>query len=104
MKVKVIILIDDHDAPIMSTIADEPENSEIISEIRDMYSSLENHPAIHLLLITGILPSEKSSLFLGLDKLKNITIFNYDLTERFGFVERDVKQILDRFNKGKPDN
>lgn len=49
-------------------------------------------------LITGILRISKESVFTGLNNISVQTILDYDFSDKFGFTEDEVKQIISDFD------
>ncbi len=95
---KVIILIDEYDAPIQIAY----ENGfydEIIQFYKNLYSSsLKGNDSIYFSLITGVLEISKESLFSGLNNLNTFSIVDDNLIEYFGFTESETIELFKHYN------
>lgn len=74
---KAVILIDEYDAPLSSTI-DNPELQETYREqLHGLYSILKNaEPYIHFCFLTGVTRYGKVSVFSGLNNLNDISFLD----------------------------
>ncbi len=91
---KVILLIDEYDAPIQSAYL-HGYYDEMIEVIRHMFSAaLKTNPYLHRALLTGILRVSKESLFSGLNNIKVYSIYNDQYSQYFGFTKPEVADLF----------
>ncbi len=97
---KVIILIDEYDAPIThSYFKDYYEK--MINFIRLLLSkALKSNVALHKGLLTGITRIAKEDIFSGLNHLSVCTVLTNKYSDKFGFTQKEVDQLLTQYNLG----
>ena len=94
---KVIILIDEYDAPIISAFNNGYYN-EAINFFQVFYSSaLKTNDSLKYGILTGITRIIKEGIFSGLNNLKVDTILDKRYAEYFGILENEVIEMLDYF-------
>ena len=94
---KVIILIDEYDAPIINAF-DKGYYNEAINFFQTFYSSaLKTNNSLKYGILTGITRIIKKGIFSGLNNLKVDTILNKKYFEYFGLLESEVIEMLDYF-------
>ena len=94
---KVIILIDEYDAPIINAF-DKGYYNEAINFFQVFYSSaLKTNDSLKYGILTGITRIIKEEIFSGLNNLKVDTILNKKFSEYFGLLESEVIKMLDYF-------
>ena len=94
---KVIILIDEYDAPIINAF-DKGYYNEAINFFQTFYSSaLKTNNSLKYGVLTGITRIIKEGIFSGLNNLKVDTILNKKYSEYFGLLESEVLEMLDYF-------
>ena len=94
---KVIILIDEYDAPIINAF-DKGYYNEAINFFQVFYSSaLKTNDSLKYGILTGITRIIKEEIFSGLNNLKVDTILNKKYSEYFGLLESEVIKMLDYF-------
>ena len=94
---KVIILIDEYDAPIINAF-DKGYYNETINFFQTFYSSaLKTNNSLKYGILTGITRIIKEGIFSGLNNLKVDTILNKKYSEYFGLLESEVIEMLDYF-------
>ena len=94
---KVIILIDEYDAPIINAF-DKGYYNEAINFFQVFYSSaLKTNDSLKYGILTGITRIIKGGIFSGLNNLKVDTILNKKFSEYFGLLESEVIKMLDYF-------
>ena len=94
---KVIILIDEYDAPIINAF-DKGYYNEAINFFQVFYSSaLKTNDSLKYGILTGITRIIKEGIFSGLNNLKVDTILNKKYSEYFGLLENEVIKMLDYF-------
>ena len=94
---RVIILIDEYDAPIINAF-DKGYYNEAINFFQVFYSSaLKTNDSLKYGILTGITQIIKEGIFSGLNNLKVDTILNKKFSEYFGLLESEVIKMLDYF-------
>lgn len=121
-KTRVIILIDEYDAPIHAGYLNG-YYSEVVGFMRGfMCAGLKGNPALRSGLLTGILRVAQPSLAgvitskhelsyggqaspptncLGIDHLEVRTFLQQDYSDKFGFLEPEVDALLAHYNLGE---
>ena len=98
---KVVILVDEYDAPIQSGYKNY--YTEVVSFMRNMLSgAFKDNSNLYKGIITGILRVSKESIFSGLNNLSVYSILNRQFSDKFGFTESEVKQIIEDFEVNTP--
>ena len=96
---KVIILIDEYDVPLENAYF-SGFYEEMSSFIRSLFeSALKTNPHLEFAVITGCLRITKESIFTGLNNLNIISILNESYGEYFGFLQEEVKAMLQFYNR-----
>ena len=91
---KTIILIDEYDVPLAKA-SSNGYYKEMLSVIKGMMSTaLKDNQFLKFAIITGCLKIAKESIFTGTNNLVSDTITDTRLNEYFGFIQKDVEQIL----------
>ena len=87
---QVVILIDEYDKPLLETVEDEALNEANRSLLKAFYEVLKNCDRyIRFSFLTGITKFSKTTLFSGVNNLKDITLHNnYDAI--CGFTEEEL--------------
>ena len=94
---KVIILIDEYDAPIINAF-DKGYYNEAINFFQVFYSSaLKTNDSLKYGILTGITRIIKEGIFSGLNNLYVNTILSKNYSEYFGLLESEVIEMLDYF-------
>ena len=95
---KVIILIDEYDAPIINAF-DKGYYNEAMNFFQTFYSSaLKTNNSLKYGVLTGITRVIKEGMFSGLNNLYVNTILSKDYSEYFGFFESEVIEMLEYFD------
>ena len=95
---KVIILIDEYDAPIINAF-DKGYYNEAINFFQTFYSSaLKTNNSLKYGVLTGITRIIKEGIFSGLNNLYVNTILSKDYSEYFGLLENEVVEMLEYFD------
>ena len=95
---KVIILIDEYDAPIINAF-DKGYYNEAINFFQTFYSSaLKTNNSLKYGILTGITRIIKEGIFSGLNNLYVNTILSKDYSEYFGLLESEVVEMLEYFD------
>ncbi len=94
---KVIILIDEFDTP---TIEGEMEGYfKKASKFMDVLLGgvLKSNENIHKGVVTGITRLQGAGIFSGVNNVDACTIFNKEYNDKFGFTEKEVKELLKEY-------
>ncbi len=93
-KSKVIILIDEYDAPIHEAFI-RGYYEKVTGFMRSFLGEgLKDNSSLELSVITGILRTTKEGIFSGLNNLKVFTLLNDDSADKFGFTDKEIEQML----------
>ena len=93
---KVVILIDEYDTPIQSGY--KKYYDEVVPFMRNLLSgAFKDNSYLYKGIITGILRVSKESIFSGLNNLSVYSILDNQFSDKFGFTEPEVKQIVKDF-------
>lgn len=72
---KVVVLIDEYDNPLFSTLHDSETHSAMRDTLREIYAVLKSeNESIHFCFLTGITRFSKMSVFSGLNNLRDLTL------------------------------
>jgi hypothetical protein len=94
---RVVILIDEYDTPIHSNY--KKNYGEAISFMRNLLSgAFKDNIYLYKGVITGILKVSKESIFSGLNNVAVHSVLNDEFSDKFGFTEDEVLQILHDFS------
>ena len=100
-KQKVVILIDEYDAPIQSGYKNF--YNEVVSFMRNLLSgAFKDNSNLYKGIITGILRVSRESIFSGLNNLSVYSILNRQFSDKFGFTESEVLQLIKDFEVTTP--
>jgi len=95
---KVIILIDEYDAPIIEAYL-QGYYEKMIQFMRSLLSKvLKTNPALEKGFLTGITRTAKEGIFSGLNNLSVYTTLNIEYSNAFGFTQKEVDQLLINYN------
>ena len=87
---QVVILIDEYDKPLLETVVDEALNEANRSLLKAFYEVLKQcDEYIRFAFLTGITKFSKTTLFSGVNNLKDITLDN-DYDAICGFTEEEL--------------
>ena len=87
---RVVILIDEYDNPLFSTIGNEKLQEEYRSLLRAFYSVIKSlNGFIHISFLTGITKFAKVSIFSGLNNLQDIS-YNEKYSSICGITEKEL--------------
>jgi hypothetical protein len=93
---QVVILIDEYDTPIQAGYKKFYEKA--ISFMRGLLSgAFKDNKYLYKGIITGILRVSKESIFSGLNNVSVFTVLDEEFSDKFGFTEPEVVQILEDF-------
>ena len=87
---KVVILIDEYDAPMLSAIFDKEKADEFKRIVKELFSPLKKlEPYLRFVFLTGITKFSQMSLFSTLNNLDDISLDD-DYTAICGFTEEEM--------------
>ena len=93
---KVIVLIDEYDAPIQTGYFNN-YYQEIIKMMRNLLGTcLKTNPYLKSALLTGIMRVSKESLFSGLNNLRVYSLLDIKYKDHFGFTEEEVNMLANK--------
>ena len=111
---KVVILIDEYDTPMndwyVHALSKEntAEGVELLQQILDLFrgilgAALKDNSSLERAAITGILRIAKSSLFSGLNNIREDCLLNKRYAPHFGFTEEEVRGLLQECDRTETD-
>lgn len=87
---QVVILVDEYDKPLLETVNDEPLNAANRSLLKAFYEVIKQCDGyIRFAFLTGITKFSKTTLFSGVNNLKDITLLD-DYAAICGFTEEEL--------------
>lgn len=89
----VILLIDEYDVPVAKANSNG-YYAEMLDVMKGVMQALKDNTALRFAVITGCLKIAKESIFTGTNNFVSDTIVDSKLNEYFGFVQKEVNQIL----------
>ena len=93
-KVKVILLIDEYDAPLAKAF-ENGYYEQMIFLIRNLLEqALKTNNSLKFAVMTGCMRISKESIFTGLNNLKVLSITDERYDECFGFTDTEVREML----------
>lgn len=97
---RVIVLIDEYDAPIHMAYF-HGYYSQIINFMRNwLGGGLKDNLHLERSVITGILRIAKENIFSDLNHSSNFTLFSQDFGDKFGLLEEEVLPLLIEYGLG----
>jgi predicted AAA-ATPase/PD-(D/E)XK nuclease superfamily protein len=91
---KVIILLDEYDAPIHAAFT-HGYYKEMVEFVRNLFSAaLKDNNDLEMGVLTGILRTAKEGIFSGLNNLNVCTILRQAFSDKFGFTQPEVDALL----------
>ncbi len=96
-KTRVMIFIDEYDAPIHAGYLNGYFKEAIDFMRGFMSAGLKGNNALYYGLLTGILRVAKESIFSGMNNLEVCTLLRKSYDDKFGFLEDDVVAMLSYF-------
>ncbi|MCD8131296.1 MAG: ATP-binding protein [Lachnospiraceae bacterium] len=95
---KVIILIDEYDAPIQNAY-EKGYYDEMVGLIRQIFGyALKSNESLFFGVLTGCMRISKESLFSDLNNPKIYSLVDEGCDEWFGFTNYEVKKLLDDYD------
>ena len=95
---KVVILIDEYDAPLISAY-EFGYYSEALIFFKGLYGSvLKTNQYLKMGVLTGIVRVAQAGIFSDLNNLKVNTVLNKNYEEYFGLLENEVEKVLHDYN------
>ena len=95
---KVLLLIDEYDAPIQAAW-ENGYYKEAIAFMRGFLgSALKTNTALDFAVLTGVLRIAKESIFSALNNLEVASVLNRSFADIFGFTQTEIEKIAADFN------
>ncbi len=95
---KVILLIDEYDAPIINAYLHHYYQKMVVF-MRNLFSkALKSNPALKKGCLTGITRIAKKDIFSGLNHLSVYTVLNIEYSDKFGFTQEEVDLLLANYD------
>jgi hypothetical protein len=92
---RVILLIDEYDAPLNVVFKDENDNEMRLDFFSNFYSfALKDNPSLWRACLVGIAEIRGAGIFSGLNNLQTYSINDEGFSEFFGFSEGEVMKVL----------
>lgn len=92
--IKPIILIDEYDVPLAQAFYNNYYD-EMVALVRSFFDNgLKTNNNIEFAVLTGCLRISRESIFTGMNNLKVYTVTQNKFSNRFGFTEDEVKELL----------
>ena len=98
---KVILLIDEYDAPLFTANENGYWKEAIDFFAPFLSSGFKDQEFLFKGVITGILKIAKESIFSGMNNLSVYTILSHKFRSDFGFTENEVEELLQLTNQTK---
>lgn len=90
---KVLLLVDEYDVPVAKA-NNNGYYEEMLDVMKGLMQALKDNRALDFAVVTGCMKIAKESIFTGTNNFVSDTIADSRLNEYFGFVQREVDQIL----------
>jgi hypothetical protein len=88
---QVVVIIDEYDKPMLDVISNSEKFSGVQGILRAFYSQLKaSSEHLHLVFLTGICKFAKTSIFSGLNNIKDLS-FLPRAAEIVGFTEKEIR-------------
>ena len=95
---KVVVLIDEYDAPIISAW-DNNYYKQGISLLRGFLGdALKTNSALDFAILTGVERVAKESIFSGLNSFQVFSVLSSHFSAAIGYTEEDIQKIMHDFN------
>ena len=90
---KALLLIDEYDVPVAKA-NNNGYYEEMLDVMKGLMQALKDNRALDFAVVIGCMKIAKESIFTGTNNFVSDTIADSRLNEYFGFVQREVDQIL----------
>ena len=95
---KVIILIDEYDAPLQKAY-EKDYYEKMVDVIRQLFGyALKSNESLFFSVLTGCMRISKESIFSDLNNPKMYTLVDDACDEWFGFTDQEVRKLLDDYS------
>ncbi|MES2199478.1 MAG: AAA family ATPase, partial [Chlamydiota bacterium] len=92
---RVIVLIDEYDAPIHTAYLHGYYDKMVIFMRSFLGDGLKDNPLLEKAVITGVLRVARESIFSGFNNATTYTILQKTFGDKFGFLEEEVEELLE---------
>jgi hypothetical protein len=96
---KVILLVDEYDAPLNSCLG-KPHYSSVLDVINEVYRGIKDNKQIEKTVMTGILGLAKGDIFSGFNHLTVYGVLNNKYAQYFGFTEKEINNLMRLYLNG----
>lgn len=94
---RVVVLVNEYDNAVAST-SDRDSRGRMLAFLRDFLgSALKDTGDVQMACITGMTQIAEESVFSGFNNVCVYDVFSEEFSDRFGFTETEVKEILNHF-------
>jgi len=91
---RVVILVDEYDKPILDAIEDRQKAGKIRNALRDFYSVIKDNDAhVNFTFLTGVSKFSKAGIFSGLNNLRDITV-SPQFSAICGYTQQDMDGLF----------
>jgi len=97
---KVVILIDEYDAPIHAGLMHD-YYKDVIEFMQSLLGgAFKDNVSLQWGVVIGILRTAKEGIFSGINNLEVFTVLDAAFADKFGFTDAEVEQLLNDYNLG----
>ena len=94
-----IVLIDEYDSPITHAYVHKFYDK-MVEFMRQLLSkTLKGNPHLYKGFMTGVVRTAKDGILSGLNNLKICTMLNKNFSDKFGFTQAEVEELLQMVNR-----
>jgi len=93
----VVVIIDEYDKPLLDIFGHSERYSAIHGVLNGMYGQLKkSSPYLRFVLLTGVFKFAKTSVFSGLNNIKDLT-FDPKAAELLGYTEQEIQDYFPEY-------
>ena len=96
---RVILLIDEYDAPINSSVGKDRFTKvvELMRSIINNVAKSSNYKNVERCMFTGVTRIAKADIFSGLNNFSSYTVLDDEFAHHFGFTGDEVEDLIDKY-------